>query len=590
MARRPNQQFLAVGANLARPRRRSGQNWSKQVNVRKPQSIKLRGQDLIREPLLNKGSAFSLEERRLFGLDGLLPNRQVGMQIQAQRTYESISRFEDPLEKYVALASLQDRNEHLYFHLLATHLEEFMPIVYTPTVALATREFSHVFQRGRGVWITPDLKGRVAEVLRTAGRGRVIELIVATDNESILGIGDQGAGGMAISIGKLALYTAGAGIDPAKVLPVSLDVGTDNAALLDDPMYLGWPQKRLRGTAYRELLDEFVEAVRECWPYALVQWEDFRKDNALAVLDRYQHSLPSFNDDIQGTGATALAGVLNAGRISGRSIAEERIVILGAGAAGLGISRSLQTAFKHAGLRGDALTRTVAVLDSRGLIVDDGSIREHYKKDLAWSPALAEQEGLDKRHRGLDSVVAQLKPTVLIGTSGQRGAFTRKVVQGMAAETERPVIMPLSNPTDQSEATPSDLYEWTDGRALVATGSPFPEVVWQGHSFQVGQGNNMFIFPAVGLGVLAAKATAITDELFNAAAAALADCVTQPQLEAGLLYPPMTELRQSVQSVATAIYASAIRQGLCDPVNETELQARLQNEAWEPVYREYRPG
>jgi malate dehydrogenase (oxaloacetate-decarboxylating) len=371
---------------------------------------------------------------------------------------------------------------------------------------------------------------------------------------------------------------------------VSLDVGTDNAALLDDPMYLGWPQRRLRGAAYRELLDEFVEAVRECCPYALVQWEDFRKDNALAVLDRYQHSLPSFNDDIQGTGATALAGILSAGRISGRSIADERIVILGAGAAGLGIWRSLRTALKHAGLRGDALTRSLAVLDSRGLIVDDGSIREGYKKDLAWSPNLAEQEGFDEGHRGLNRVVAQLKPTVLIGTSGQHGAFTREVVQSMAAETERPVIMPLSNPTDQAEATPTDLYEWTDGRALVASGSPFPDVVWQGHSFHVGQGNNMFIFPAVGLAVLAAKATAITDELFHAAAAALADCVTQPQREAGLLYPPMTELRTSARAVAAAVYTSAVEQNLCEPVTETQMRVRLGQEAWDPVYREYRPG
>ncbi|HHQ14543.1 MAG TPA: oxaloacetate-decarboxylating malate dehydrogenase, partial [Chromatiales bacterium] len=451
----------------------------------KPVRVKLRGHDLIREPLLNKGSGFTHEERLMFDLEGLMPVGTLSIDRQAQRVYRNLAQYEDPLHKFIYLASLQDRNEHLYFRLLGNHLEELMPIVYTPTVGLATQRYSHVFQRGRGVWITPDIRGRIAEVLAGWARDREIRLVVATDNEAILGIGDQGAGGMAISIGKLSLYTAGAGVDPASVLPISLDVGTENERLLHDGLYLGWPHRRLRGDEYESLLDEFVDAIKALFPRALIQWEDFRKDNALRVLDRYATRIPSFNDDIQGTGAMALAGILSAARIHGRALTDERVVILGAGAAGLGIARQIRGALVAAGCSAEDARHAIASMDSRGLIVDDGSVSNEYKRELAWTlPVAAGRQlggGADLAH-----VIRTFRPTVLIGTSGQAGVFTEEVIKTMAQHVERPVVMPLSNPTSQSEADPADVIRWTDGRALVAAGSPFPVAHWAGREFHFG--------------------------------------------------------------------------------------------------------
>ncbi len=544
----------------------------------------LRGRDLIREPLLNKGSAFSARERQVFGLEGLLPSRTQTIELQAQRIRQSLARSAAPLDKYVALAALQDRNEHLYFHVLCEQLSELMPIVYTPTVGQATRYFSHVFQRGRGVWITPDDRGRIRELLAESYGHRRVRLLVVTDNESILGIGDQGAGGMAISIGKLALYTAIAGVDPARVLPVSFDVGTENEALLDDPLYLGWPHRRVRGEAYLSLLDEFVSAVAALFPEALVQWEDFRKDNALRVLDRYRETLPSFNDDIQGTGAVALAGIYSAARITQRRLADERVVILGAGAAGLGIARQIRAAMRAQGLNEEAAIRAVAVLDSRGLIVADGSQRDAYKAELAW-PEHAVRGTPLATDRSLAAVVASLRPTVLIGTSGQPGAFGEAVVREMAAHVERPVIMPLSNPTDQSEATPADLLAWTRGRALVATGSPFDPVRLGDRSVQVGQGNNAFIFPAVGLGALVGRARVVSDAHFAAAARSLADSVTHEELSSGLLYPQVSRARAVAMQVAGAVLR--VRE---TGLSEADGVTRIQRLAWDPVYREYEPA
>ena len=462
----------------------------------KPSQVEtdLRGYDLIRTPLLNKGTAFTLEERDALGLRGLLPPQANNMEQQARRIYASLRAIEDPLSKYVSLSALQDRNEHLFYRVLTDHLEELMPIVYTPTVGLATQNFSQVFRRGRGVWITPDHRGEIEAVLRNAAGTRPIQLIVATDNESILGIGDQGAGGMAISIGKLALYVAGAGIHPGSTLPVSLDVGTDNETLLADDLYLGWPGKRIRGQQYDELIDEFVEAVKTVFPDALLQWEDFRKDNALSILNRHKHSLASFNDDIQGTGAVALAGILGGMRATSAQLAEQRIVIHGAGAAGLGITRQIVAALSTAGVSEDAARKQIAVLDSAGLLVDDREIRDDYKAELAWHAATAAGYGLaDPTQRDLENVVREFKPTVLVGSSGQAGSFTETIIRSMAASCPRPIVLPFSNPTANTEATPEDILNWTDRRALVATGSPFPPVTHDGRSIQIGQGNNVFV-------------------------------------------------------------------------------------------------
>jgi len=548
--------------------------------------VRLRGRDLLHDPLLNKGSAFTAEERQAFGLEGLLPHRPISMEQQAARTWRNYGAYSDPLKKYVFLASLQDRNEHLYFRLLRDHLVELMPIVYTPTVGLATQRFSHVFQRGRGLWITPDMRGRILQVLRNWARGRDVRLLVVTDNESILGIGDQGAGGMAIAIGKLALYTAGAGIDPAQVLPVSLDVGTDNEGLRSDPAYLGWPQPRLRGDAYLALLDEFVAAVAECFPAAMIQWEDFRKDNALHVLDRYADRLPSFNDDIQGTGAMALAGILSAARVHGRSLAAERIVILGAGAAGLGIARQLRAGLKARGVAERDARHAIAAMDSRGLLVAGSELRDGYKRELAWDPDVAAQYGL-AAGSDLATVVRQFQPTVLIGTSGQPGAFSEAIVRDLAARTERPVIMPLSNPSALAEAQPEDLIAWTDGRALVSAGSPFPSVRWRDREIAIGQGNNAFIFPGVGLAVLVGAIGCVSDELFFAAAEALAGAVTPQELQRGLLYPGIERMPDVARAVARAVLERARSLGLTRRNDEVPVDAALDAAQWEPVYPVY---
>jgi malate dehydrogenase (oxaloacetate-decarboxylating) len=557
------------------------------INTRK---VALRGLDLIREPLLNKGSAFTAKERIDFGLEGLLPYRSATVGQQAHRVLQSLERFDDPLEKYMALAAVHDRNEHLYFYLLRQELEQLLPIVYTPTVGLATMRFSHVFQRGRGVWITPDLEGSVARILRDATSGRDIRLIVITDNESILGIGDQGAGGMAISIGKLAIYTAGAGIDPAKVLPISFDVGTENQGLLDDPMYLGWPARRLRGAAYDALLDEFVAAVNTEFPGALVQWEDFRKENALRVMDRYRNKILSFNDDIQGTGAVALAGLMSARRVHGRPLSEERVVIVGAGAAGLGIFRQIRGAMQADGLTADGLKRAIAVLDSKGLIIDDENLSDDYKREFAWSVDLAAEFDLAGRERDLQRVCERFRPTVLIGTSGQQGLFSEAVVRALATVTERPVILPMSNPTEKCEAVPRDLYAWTDGLALVAAGSPFPDVVTGRRTRRVGQGNNAFIFPGIGLGALQSGAREITDSMFNAAAIALAGAVTDEELASGLLYPPISRLEKVSLEIARAVIKDAVESGQVASLDDAQIDACLEVGTWSPTYSDYEPA
>ncbi len=551
-----------------------------------PVAVKLRGHDLIREPLLNKGSGFSHEERLMFGLEGLMPVGTLSIERQAQRVYRNLVQYEDPLHKFIYLASLQDRNEHLYFRLLGDHLEELMPIVYTPTVGLATQRYSHVFQRGRGVWITPDMRGRITDVLAGWARDREIRLVVATDNEAILGIGDQGAGGMAISIGKLSLYTAGAGVDPASVLPISLDVGTENERLLHDGLYLGWPYRRLRGAEYDALLDEFVDAVRKLFPRALIQWEDFRKDNALRVLDRYATRIPSFNDDIQGTGAMALAGILSAARIHGRELSEERVVILGAGAAGLGIARQIRGAMVAAGCSEDDARHAIAALDSRGLIVDDGSISNEYKQELAWTLPIAAGRQLGGG-ADLARVVKTFRPTVLIGTSGQAGVFTEEVIKMMAQHVERPVVMPLSNPTSQSEADPADVIRWTEGRALVAAGSPFPVAHWAGRDFHFGQGNNALIFPGIGQGILLSGVSLVTDDMFVAAARALADSVTDRELQQGLLYPEINRLRDVSRNITRGVLLHVAEHG--GAVSTDQIDTLIENGTWEPVYREYIP-
>ncbi|MCB1008820.1 MAG: NAD-dependent malic enzyme [Acidobacteria bacterium] len=544
--------------------------------------VPYRGEELLAQPMYNKSTAFTLEERERFELTGLLPAAVSSLDQQARRAYENIVRKSDPLERYIGLEALQDRNEHLFYRVLGEHLDELLPIVYTPTVGLACQRYSRIFRRARGLWITPRHRGRIAEVLGNAPFSDV-RLIVVTDNERILGLGDQGAGGMGIPIGKLALYTAAAGIHPAATLPISLDVGTDNRELLEDDLYLGWRHPRLRGEEYLSLVDEFVEAVVRVFPRALLQWEDFKKGNAFRLLDRYRRRLPSFNDDIQGTAAVSVAGMLAASRASGVPLSEQRVVILGAGAAGIGIAALVRTALAKAGVTGEALARALVVLDSRGLLVDDEPIEDAYKRDFAWPAALAGEHGL-KAGDDLASVVRAVRPTTLIGTSGQPGVFTEEIVREMARHVDRPAIFPLSNPTSQSDAVPADLLAWTEGRALVATGSPFDPVEVGDRRVRVGQANNVYVFPGVGLGCMVAGVRVVSDGLFRAAAEALAEASTPEALAAGALFPPASELRAVAGRVAAAVVREARDNNIGVRIPDDQIEARVEAARWSPAY------
>jgi malic enzyme len=549
-------------------------------------NVPISGSSLLRYPLYNKGTAFTEAERKRFDLDGLLPSKINDIETQAERTFKTIMFNEDPVGRHIGLAALQDRNEYLFYKLLSLHLEDLMPIVYTPTVGKASQYFSRVFRRARGIWITPDHVGRIEQVLRNAAPFADVQLMVVTDNESILGIGDQGAGGMAISVGKLSLYVAGAGIHPVRTLPISLDVGTDNQSLLDDPLYLGRREPRLRGAAYQDLVDEFVTAARAVFPEVVIQWEDFRKDNALAIMDRYRHKLPSFNDDIQGTGAVALACVLAASRISGRSITDDRVLIYGAGAAGLGIARQITSELQTAGLRGAELRKAVLLMDSRG-VISDGRKLDEYKQELAWPEDMAASLGLNEEQRKtLHRVVSAYEPTVLIGTSGQGGAFDEEAIRAMVAATETPVVLPMSNPTAISEAEPENILRWTEGRALVATGSPFDDVPTRGGAQRIGQANNVFIFPGIGLGTIVSGASEVTDAMISAAAHALAASLSDGDLSARCLMPEVSRLWDISGDVAFAVGRQAIRDGVANKMSDGEYQRRIDDYRWIPEYPE----
>ena len=547
--------------------------------------VPYRGQRLLRHPMFNKGTAFTREERAALRLEGLLPDAISTLDQQVGRVHRNILRKEDPLERYIGLASLQDRNETLFYRLLVEHIEELMPIVYTPTVGRACQEYSHIFRRARGIWITPGHKGRIEEVLGNAPF-EDIRLIVVTDNERILGLGDQGAGGMGIPIGKLALYCGAAGIHPARTLPVSLDVGTDNKALLEDELYLGWRKPRLRGEEYYALVDEFVSAVKYRFPKAILQWEDFKKTNAFHLLDKYRKKITCFNDDIQGTAAVAVAGIMAGCRATGTPLSEQRTVILGAGAAGVGIARLLRDALQRAGVTGDELSGAIANLDSHGLLVDDQEIPDLHKRAFAWPLALAEKHGLGKgRPRDLGAVVRAVKPTVLIGTSAEPGTFTEVIVREMAAHVERPVIFPMSNPTSKCEAKPVDLVNWTGGRALIATGSPFDPVSFGGRTMKIGQGNNVFVFPGLGLGTLVCEAKEVTESMFAAAAVRLAAEVNEEDFKAGMLFPPPSQIRRVSRAIAEAVVKQAREDGVAGRIlNDEEIPAAVGAAMWDPAY------
>jgi malic enzyme len=513
--------------------------------------LAFRGRSLLGRPLYNKDAAFTDEERDWFGLHGLLPTHVMTLEEQLALELEHVRRKADDLEKFIGLAALQDRNETLFFRLIAENLEEFLPIVYTPTVGQACQKYSHIFRRPRGVWITPADLHRIPEVLRNASQTEV-RLIVATDNERILGLGDQGAGGMGIPVGKLALYSAGAGIYPAWTLPISLDVGTDNEALLADPFYLGWRHPRLRGPEYDAFLEAFVDGVSAVFPRALLQWEDFKQHNAIRILDRYRDRILSFNDDIQGTSAVVLAGIFTGLEYQGRPIASERFVFLGAGAAAIGIARLIHAALREAGVDAEAIRRSTVLFDTKGLVHVDRPGIEDDKAAIGLTADDLAALGLRPGDTPVD-VVHALRPGTLIGTTQTPGAFTEELIRAMAAGCPAPLVFPLSNPTSKTEATPEQVAEWTDGRAMCATGSPFPDVHRAGRTCVVGQANNSFIFPGIGLGAIVAGTQRIRDDAFLVAARTLAGMVGPDRLGCGALYPPVSDLRSISRAIAIAL-------------------------------------
>ncbi|MEO5963962.1 MAG: NAD-dependent malic enzyme [Candidatus Limnocylindrales bacterium] len=552
-----------------------------------PAPIVLRGLALLADPVLNKDAAFSDEERDALGLRGLLPPRVVDIDQQVSLELEHVRHKTDDLERYIGLAALQDRNETLFHRVLGDNLEELLPIVYTPTVGRACQEFSHLYRRPRGVWITPDDIGRVAQILRHAARDE-IRLIVVTDNERILGLGDQGAGGMGIPIGKLALYSATAGIHPGLTLPVSLDVGTDREALLADPLYVGWRHPRLRGEAYDEVVEAFVAGVREVHPRAVLQWEDFKQHNAIRLLERYRNWVCSFNDDIQGTAAVAVAGIIAALRASGQPLRGSRIVLAGAGAAGTGIARLLREAMVGEGIGRDEARDTIAVLDSSGLLLEGRPDMANDKRDAALPRDLVRALGLDPDgHLALHEVVTAFRPTVLLGTTGVSGAFAEGMIRAMAAHVATPIILPLSNPTANTEARPVDLMAWTDGRAIVATGSPFPPVASRAGTHKVPQLNNAYVFPGIGLGAIVSEARTLPESAFLVAAKRLVDLSPRDTLQTGALFPPISELRNVAREIAIAVVAHLGEQGVGRRFHEDQIPGAVEAHMWRPDYVPY---
>ncbi|MGE4425373.1 MAG: NAD-dependent malic enzyme [Solirubrobacteraceae bacterium] len=540
---------------------------------------------VLEDPIRNRGTAFTAEQRRVLGLDGLLPPAIETLEDQATRAWEVFRRRPTPLDKYVNLRELRDTNLVLYYRLLVDHLEEVLPIVYTPTVGLACQRFHRIFRRPRGLTLSYPMRDRLPELLRNR-REQEVDVIVVTDGERILGLGDQGAGGLGIPIGKLALYTAIGGLDPRRTLPIVLDVGTNNEERLADPGYLGWRHERITGPEYDDFVERFVTAVEAELPQTLVQWEDFATHNARPILDRYRDRICTFNDDIQGTAAVALGALIGATPAAGIRLRDHRIVVLGAGSAAIGVADEIRHALSTDGLDPDEARRRFWVIDVDGLLTEDRDDLTPEQRAFARPAGERLAAGGPSTGSVLHDVVRAARPTAMIGLSTAHGAFTEPIVREMAEHATRPIILPLSNPTARAEAEPIDLDRWTDGRALVATGSPFPPIERDGRTIPVSQSNNVYVFPAVGLGVVAAQAARVTDGMLRAASTALgARSPARANPNAPLL-PPIAELRDTAGEIALAVALAAVTDGVAPERDEDDLRGRIARSRWEPVYPE----
>jgi malate dehydrogenase (oxaloacetate-decarboxylating) len=546
------------------------------------------GYDLLNDPLLNKGTAFSEEERDIFELHGLLPPHVATLEEQVARRMQAFRQLPSDLERYVFLRGLQDSIEVLFYALLLHDLAGMLPVVYTPAVGLGCQEFSHTFRKPRGLFLSFPHMGNIKRILGNP-RFDNVEAIVVTDGERILGLGDQGAGGMGIPIGKLSLYTACGGLHPSTTLPIMLDVGTNNAQCLSDPVYVGWKHERVRGAAYDEFIEAFVSAVTERWPHVLLQWEDFARNNATRLLERYRDRLCTFNDDIQGTAVVTTGTLLSAVNVTGVPLTEQRIAVLGAGSAGIGVSSLLLNAMIADGLSEREARSRFYLVDRDGLLVEGMPGMLDFQRPFAQSRAALADWRLEQPDQiGLLDVARNARPTVLIGVSGQPGAFPERVVRAVAEFTPQPIIFPLSNPTSRCEATPSDLLAWTEGHAIIGTGSPFPPVVKNGAPVRIDQTNNSYVFPGIGLGAISVRARRISDGMLLAAARALAAASPSKRDSTANLLPPVTELRDVSYRVALALALQAQSEGLAEETSREELEARIRLKMWTPVYRPYR--
>ncbi len=556
-------------------------------NDKRPLYISYAGPALVGTPLLNKGAAFSAEERISFNLEGLLPEATETIQEQVERAYMQYCNFESDMDKHIYLRNIQDTNETLFYRLVQNHITEMMPIIYTPTVGAACENFSNIYRRGRGLFVSYSNRDRIDDILNNAANHNV-KVIVVTDGERILGLGDQGIGGMGIPIGKLSLYTACGGISPAYTLPIVLDVGTNNPQRLADPMYMGWRHPRITGAEYDAFVEEFIQAVQRRWPEALVQFEDFAQKNAMPLLERYKNRICCFNDDIQGTAAITVGSLLAACKAAGSKLSDQRITFLGAGSAGCGIAEAIIAQMVSEGISDQQARSQVYMVDRWGLLQEGMPNLLDFQQRLVQKAADTQEWQSEGTGFSLLDVMRHAKPNVLIGVSGAPGLFSQEVIEEMHKHCERPIIFPLSNPTSRVEATPNDIIRWTNGAALVATGSPFDPVVHEGKTYPIAQCNNSYIFPGIGLGVLAVGAKRVTDEMLMESSRALATCSPLAIHGKGALLPPLEEIHSVSKKIAIAVGKKAIEQGVAPAVSDEALEIAIEQHFWQPVYRRYK--